>query len=127
MKINSRSKGRAFEQFFVNWLKQFGYHATRSSYTNKHLDDVGKVDIETNHPINWQLKATEKVPAVHKILSEMDTTKPRAVAWKRNRKPILVIMELDEFLQLVEVQKDLLDEISNYEIEVKNLETRLKT
>jgi len=107
MSINSNSKGRAFEQWFVNYLKELGYKASRASYTNKFLDDTGKIDIETDFPINFQLKATEKCPLVHKILSEMEKTKPRAILWKRNSlrhnpKPKLVIMELDEFMTLID-------------------------
>jgi len=108
MPINSNNKGRTFEQWFCNFLKELGYKATRSSYTNKFLDDTGKVDIETDFPINFQLKATEKCPQVHTILSEMDKTKPRAIVWKRNSlrhnpKPKLVIMELDEFMDLMQM------------------------
>ena len=104
---NSRVKGRGFEQWFVNFLKELGFEAGRASYMNKYLDDNGKVDIVTNHPLHWQLKATEVSPQFHKILASMDTSKPRAILWKRNsgtgkaEKKKLVVMELDEFIKLV--------------------------
>ena len=101
MTINARSKGRSFEQWFCIFLKDLGFTASRSSYVNKELDDVGKIDIVSNHPINWQLKATEHVPQLHAILASMDRTKPRAILWKRNNKKKLVIMELDEFIKLL--------------------------
>lgn len=118
MPINSRQKGNDFERWFCNYLKELGYTATRASYTNKFLDDNGKVDIETDFPINFQLKATEKCPLVHKILQEMDKTKPRAILWKRNSlrhnpKPKLVIMELDEFIELIDHSKLLMKKILN--------------
>ena len=95
---NGRTKGRAFEQFFVNVLKALGYEAARASYVNKYLDDVGKVDIVTDAAFNFQLKATEQAPQFHKILKEMDRTKPRVVIWKRNRKPVLLVIELDDIV-----------------------------
>jgi len=106
MPINSNDKGRTFEQWFVIYLTELGYRATRSKVTNLLLDVEGKVDIDTDFPVNFQLKATEKCPLVHKILSEMDKTKPRAIVWKRNSlrhnpKPKLVIMELDQFMDIV--------------------------
>ncbi len=98
--INGNTKGKNYERKICQELRDMGYKAERSSYTNKYLDDIGKVDIETDFPWNIQCKRTESVPGIHKILDEMDTSKPRCIFWKKNRKQEIVIMDKETFFKL---------------------------
>ena len=100
MAINSRNKGNDFERWFCTLLKGKGWEAERASYVNKKLDNEGKVDIVTNYPANFQLKATEQCPQFSKVLASMDKSKTRRIVWKRNNKPVLIVMELDEYFKV---------------------------
>lgn len=102
MTINSRSKGRAFEQWIVNFLKELGYTGERNSYVNKKADDVDKIDIASDFPFSIQAKAVERLsPSPHAILKTMGGDKPKCLWWKRNQKGIVVVMDLDTFINLI--------------------------
>ncbi len=101
MKINSRSKGRSYEQWIVNFLKELGYTGERNSYVNKKADDVDKIDIQSDFPFSIQAKAVERLsPSTHDILKSMGGDKPKCIFHKRNNKGTVVILELDEFINL---------------------------
>ncbi len=99
---HSKNKGNSYERKICQELRDMGYTAERSSYTNKKLDDYGKVDIETNFPFNIQCKRTEQQPQFVEVLESMDDSKPRVVYWKKNRKPEVVAMLKEDFLLMAE-------------------------
>ena len=99
--INGKQKGNSFERQICHELRMQGYEAERSSYVNKKLDDVGKVDIESNYPANIQCKATERYPDFHKVLKEMDQSKLRVIFQKKNNKGCIAVMLLDDFYDLI--------------------------
>ena len=103
MKINSRSKGRTYEQWIVNFIKAIGYTGERNSYVNKKADDVDKIDIASDFPFSIQAKAVERLsPSPHDILASMGGNKPKCLWWKRNNKGTVVCMTLDTFIDLIE-------------------------
>jgi hypothetical protein len=97
--INSRAKGNAFEVKFCNRLKAIGFSALTSRNESKRLDDAG-VDIVTDAPFFFQLKAVERLEPVHKILAKMPKDKTRAVVHKRNREGVVVSMFYEDFEKL---------------------------
>ena len=69
--INSRNKGRAFEQRIARiWVSLFGGVVERSSYVSKKRDDAG-VDLIGTEPFNVQCKAVEQSMNIHSILERM--------------------------------------------------------
>lgn len=100
--VNSRKKGHQFELKIRSELKEMGYpdlETTRNS--NRKLDGEG-VDLQLPHT-NLQLKATEQIPAVHKILDSMpDDKRTNCLVWKRNRKDILVILKWNDYKTCLE-------------------------
>ena len=100
----NRAKGHQLERDVVNILKAFGYTATTARYSSKELDDL-LCDIKTNAPLSIQCKATERLSiGVHDLLAEMKQNGliNAAVVHKRNRKKLVVTMELDDLLQLIQ-------------------------
>lgn len=102
----SRTKGHAFERAIVNRLKEYWPHACTSRAESKNLDDKG-VDICYTDPFSVQCKAVEKLsPGVHDILRSMpDDDNYNVVAWKRNNKGTVICMELDDFMEIVQMLK----------------------
>lgn len=100
-KINARNKGHQFEQKFAEYLRIYGYDAVTSRAESKNLDNLG-VDLVTNAPFNFQLKAVERLsPGYHEILKSMPKDKVRAVVHKRNHKGTTVTMFLEDFSNLL--------------------------
>jgi hypothetical protein len=99
--INSRKKGNAFECKFAEYLRIYGYRAMTSRAESKNLDDKG-VDMFTDAPFNFQLKAVEKLsPGYHDILKGMPTDKVPVIVHKRNNKGTIVAMTLEDFSNLL--------------------------
>jgi len=100
--INSRKKGIVYEQKLVREFKEL--LSTENIYSSraesKRMDDLG-VDIVGEIPIHVQAKAVETCPQLHEILKNMPKDKPRTIFWKRNNKTELVIMEKQEFYDLL--------------------------
>ena len=100
--INSKNKGVKFELQVIKKLKEVlktdNIKSTRSQ--NRQLDSE-KVDICGDVPFNFQCKATESLPQVHKIFDEINRDKPPIIIWKKNNKRQIVIMEADTFYKLI--------------------------
>ena len=99
--INARKKGNSFELQVIKKLKKFygdNIHSTRN--VNRMLDGQ-KVDICGDVPYNFQVKATENIPNVHKIFDEINREKPPIIWWKKNNKRQIVIMEEETFLKIL--------------------------
>jgi len=106
MSINARQKGHAFERWFCELLRVFGYEAVTSRSESRRLDDAG-VDIVDNTKFYFQLKAVERLaPGYHEILAKMPTEKIPVVVHKRNNKGSVVVMKLTDFQDLMLYNKD---------------------
>lgn len=100
MSINARDKGHAYERLICEMIRNFGWEAVTSRSESRRLDDLG-VDIVTNLPFNFQLKAVERLsPGYHEILKGMPKDKTRAIIHKRNNKGSVVVMDLQDFIEL---------------------------
>ena len=105
MSVNSRNKGHAFEQWFVNVLKVYGYYAETSRYANRKLDDL-KVDIVDDTDFYFQLKAVERMEeSYHKLLKSMPTNKVPVVVHKKNNQGVIIAMKLTDFQNLLLYRK----------------------
>lgn len=100
MAINSRQKGAAFERKLANILKLHGYDCRRGQ---QYCGANGDADVVGLDGIHIEAKAVENL----NIYKAMDQAKADArqgelpaVFHKKNRKPILVTMELDDWLFL---------------------------
>lgn len=104
--INAREKGKRFELKMAKlWMSYFGGNVERSSFASKKLDDMG-VDLTNTPPFNLQLKAHERSIDIHSILQRMPKDNNyNVVIHKRNHQPPIAAMNLDDFMELVEMLK----------------------
>ena len=107
MPINARQKGHAFERWFCELLRVFGYNAVTSRSESRRLDDAG-VDIVDNTKFYFQLKAVERLsPGYHEILAKMPTEKIPVIIHKRNNKGSVAVMKLTDFQDLLLYKQDI--------------------
>ena len=101
MSINSKQKGARFERLLASKLREYGYDTRRTAQycgnTGDAADVVGLpgIHIEAKHQERMQLyewMAQAKRDAKDGMLP--------AVFHKRNNAPILVTMELDDFMTI---------------------------
>jgi hypothetical protein len=102
-KMNSKQKGNRFEREICQILRDQGFNAETSRYLNQKDDDLGN-DIQSNTGWKIQAKHTLKAPNFHEVLRKMRINFPLdrlCVMHKRNRQGTVVIIELDDFLDLL--------------------------
>jgi Holliday junction resolvase len=101
-KINARVKGCAFERQIAKELRELGWKdCVTSRYGSKEMDDA-KVDLLFTNPYSIQIKATERTPSYHDILSEMPQNENiNIIIHKRNRKGEVVVMWKSDFYKLI--------------------------
>lgn len=106
MSINARNKGKRFElKIAAVWMRLFGGEVERTGYANKKLDDQG-VDLTNTPPFNIQCKAHERSLDIHGILERMPINENyNIVIHKKNHRPPIVAMQLDDFLEITEMLK----------------------
>lgn len=106
MAINSRDKGKRFELKMAHiWMNLFGGEVERSSFASKKLDDMG-VDLTNTPPFNIQCKAHERSLDMHSILERMPLNDNyNVVVHKRNHRPPIVAMHLQDWLEMVQMLK----------------------
>ena len=103
-KINSKDKGRRFEQFLATYFKAHGYNAHRTAQycgnTGEAADIVGLLGIhveakhqETMRLYEWMAQAVNDATASKKNVFP-------TVFHKKNRAEVLVTMRLDDWMQL---------------------------
>ena len=104
--INARNKGKRFELAIAKiWMEAFGGNVERTSYASKKLDDMG-VDLTDTDPFHIQCKAHERSLDLHAILDRMPIDdKYNLVIHKRNHQASIVAMQLDDFLEIVQMLK----------------------
>lgn len=100
--LNAKEKGKRFELRIARlWEKKHGGEVKRSSTVNKELDNEG-VDLIGTDPFLIQCKAVERNLNYLAILDRMPNDGIRVVIHKRNNRPPIVAMYLDEWLDLTE-------------------------
>jgi len=100
--LNAKEKGKRFELRIARlWEKRHGGTVKRSSTVNKELDNEG-VDLIGTDPFLIQCKAVERNLNYLDILERMPNDGIRVVIHKRNNRPPVVCLYLDEWLDLTE-------------------------
>lgn len=102
---SSRNKGHAYERTIVQLFKELGWpDACTSRSESKRKDDEG-IDCCYTDPFQIQAKAVEKLGSYHAILEKMKRRKGmyNLIFHKRNRQGTIVAMELDDFLEILQM------------------------
>ena len=97
--INSRNKGARFERQVAEYLRTKGYSARRGQQFSGSPDSP---DVVSNFPLHIEAKAVEKLN-LDKAYAQAESdggNKPPCVIHKKNRKPIMITMKLDDFIRL---------------------------
>ena len=101
--INSRAKGADFERKIANILKEHGWDARRGQQFS---GGSGSPDVVHSIPdAHFELKAVENLnlyAAMEQASKDAGPLKSPIVIHKKNKKPILVTMGLEDYLKLVE-------------------------
>lgn len=100
MAVNSRRKGAEFERKLANLLKEYGYSARRGQ---QFCGANGDADVVGLEHIHIEAKAVEKLNLYDAMEQSKNDARPDeipVVIHKKNRKSILVTMELDEFMKM---------------------------
>ena len=100
--VNSKKKGSREELKLANKLKEYGYDTRRTAqYNGKELDS--KADIIGLDGIHIECKAVERLnihDAVEQAIRDNRSADLPAVFHKKNRKPWLVTMTLDDWMTI---------------------------
>jgi len=96
--INSRDKGARFERQVAEYLREKGYTARRGQQFSGSPDSP---DVVSNFPFHIEAKAVEKLNLDKDFQQAVDDggDKPPCVIHKKNRKPLLITMKLDDFIR----------------------------
>ena len=100
MAVNSRQKGKAFERRLANLLKEHGYECRRGQ---QYCGANGDADVVGLAGIHIEAKAVERLniyEAMNQAINDAREGELPAVFHKKNRKPILVTMTLEDWLTL---------------------------
>ena len=100
MAVNSRRKGAEFERKLANILKEYGYTARRGQ---QFCGANGDADVIGLPNIHIEAKAVEKLnlyDAMEQSKNDARSEEIPVVIHKKNRKGILVTMELDAFMNM---------------------------
>lgn len=102
MAVNSRAKGAAFERKIASILRERGYDARRGQQFSAANGDPDVVGLPGIH---IEAKAVEHLNlynAYEQSVRDAREGETPIVIHKKNRKPILVTMSLDDWLALYE-------------------------
>lgn len=100
--VNSRQKGAAFERKLANMLKERGYDSRRGC---QYSGANGDADVVGLPGIHIEAKAVEKLnlyDAMEQSKRDAREGELPAVFHKKNRKPVLVTMEFDDWMKIYE-------------------------
>lgn len=100
--VNARNKGNSYERKIRQEFIAMGWTQCQTSrYASKEKDD-SLVDLVGTEPFNIQLKATERAPSYHSILSAMPQDGNINVLFhKRNRIGEVVVIKKEDFYKLI--------------------------
>ena len=99
---NSREKGARFERTLAKKLKEYGYDARRGQ---QYCGANGDADVVGLPGIHIEAKAVEHLniySAMEQAMNDKKDDEVPAVFHKKNRKPILVTMKLEDWIDLYE-------------------------
>ena len=105
--VNSKKKGSRVELQLANLLKEHGYDTRRTAqYNGKELDS--KADVVGLEGIHVECKAVERLnihDAIEQAIRDNKSDDLPAVFHKKNRKPWLVTMTLEDWLTIYKENK----------------------
>ena len=101
-KINARNKGNSYERKIAEEMRELGFTSCVTSRSeSKRMDDKG-VDLMYTGPFHIQLKATERYPNFHQLLTDMGSIFHYPVVFnKKNRKGEVVVMRKEDFYKII--------------------------
>lgn len=102
MPINSRQKGAAAERELANILKERGYDARRGQQFHGGADSPDVIGLPGFHIEAKRVENFSLYPALDQATRDAGVDKTPLVVHRRNQKPWVVILTLDNFLKLVE-------------------------
>lgn len=97
---NSREKGARFERTLAKKLKEYGYDARRGQ---QYCGANGDADVVGLPGIHIEAKAVERLNiynAMEQAVNDKKDYEVPAVFHKKNHKPILVTMRLEDWIDL---------------------------
>ena len=104
-KINSRAKGKAGELEFAAFLKERGITARRGQQFKGGTDSPDVVAGECVAGIHFEVKRTQAGNPYnwhHQACTDADICKIPVVAHRKNNKPWLAIMDMRDFINIME-------------------------
>lgn len=99
-KINSRRKGANFERQLANLLKEFGFDTRRGQQYCGANGDADVVGIDGLHIEAKNVEALNIFKAMEQSRRDAKENEVPVVIHKKNRTPILVTMDLENFINL---------------------------
>jgi hypothetical protein len=100
--MNSRTKGHDFERKMAEKLREVWPNCYTQRFKGSLWMDHCGIDLVNTPPFNFQLKATERPPGYHKILSAMPKGRNiNVILHKRNNKGIVAVLSYDDFLKII--------------------------
>ena len=99
---NSREKGVRFERTLAKKLREYGYDTRRGQ---QYCGANGDADVVGLPGIHIEAKAVERLNiynAMEQAINDKKDDEVPAVFHKKNRKPILVTMKLEDWIDLYE-------------------------
>lgn len=121
---NSKRKGKDGELEIVKILKDHGYDVRRSVQYNGAAED-GQADVIGLSGIHIEVKRVEKLniyEAVSQAIRDCDLLHMPAVFHRRNNRPWLVTMPLENWLTVYRLSQKALDDFERYVTEGDNVE-----
>ena len=100
MSINSRQKGARFERELANLLKTYGYKARRGQQFCGANGDADVVGIDGLHIEAKHVEALNIFKAMEQSRNDAKENEIPVVIHKKNRTPILVTMDIDNFIKI---------------------------
>jgi len=99
--LRSRNKGKDGEREFANFLKEHGFEDAKRGVQYKGTKDSPDVEgLDGYHIEVKRCEALRLYDAIEKADDDSGTKIP-IVAHRRNRKPWVVILRADDFLQVI--------------------------
>lgn len=121
----SRDKGKRFERFIANKLKERGFNARRGQQF-KGTTDSHDVECQELPMMNIEAKAVERLNievAMEQARADTEVGNIPIVIHKKVHKRPLVTMELEHWIDLVQWARNEVDSLNNLDMRVEN-ETR---
>lgn len=102
-RINSRTKGHAFERKLAKLFVELGWVRCKTSRSESRNRDDEKVDLCYTAPFNIQAKSVENLGSIHKVLAVMPVEEENMnLVWhKKNNQGSIVAMSEKDFLHIL--------------------------